>query len=61
VASPEKMAKQIEVLYNNKQLYQKIADNAYTYIRDNLSWEKYAQNVEHIFEEAIKRQKIRFP
>jgi glycosyltransferase involved in cell wall biosynthesis len=55
VASPEKIAAQVERLYNNSKLYSKIADNAYRYVRDNLSWEKYAENVERVFEDALKR------
>ena len=54
-ASPEKMAMQVEILMNDTKLRKKIGDNAYQYVRNNLSWEKYAEKVEHVFEETLAR------
>jgi glycosyltransferase involved in cell wall biosynthesis len=52
-AKPEEMAKQVELLMNNAKLRKKLEENAYEYVKNHLSWEKYARKMETIFEQAI--------
>jgi glycosyltransferase involved in cell wall biosynthesis len=54
---PEEIAKQIEMLMDDSKLRRKLGKNAYQYIKNNLSWERYAKNVENVFEQAISRPK----
>jgi glycosyltransferase involved in cell wall biosynthesis len=50
---PEEIAKQVELLMNNPKLRKKLGENAYEYVKNNLSWEKYAKNMESVFEQTI--------
>lgn len=52
-AKPEEIAKQVEMLMDDPKLRRKLGENAYEYIKSNLSWKSYAKNVEIIFERAI--------
>jgi glycosyltransferase involved in cell wall biosynthesis len=52
-ASPEEIAEQVDILMNDPSLGKKIGENAYQYVKNNLSWEKYAENVENVFQKAI--------
>ena len=52
-AGPEEIAKQVEALMNDSKLRMKLGENAYNYIKRNLSWEKYAKTVEGVFEQAV--------
>jgi glycosyltransferase involved in cell wall biosynthesis len=52
-AKPEEMAKQVELLMNNAKLRKKLEENAYEYVKNHLSWEKYARKMETIFEQAM--------
>ena len=54
-ANPEQIAKSVELLLNNTKLRKKIGDKAYEYVRNNLSWEKYARTMEKIFEQTISK------
>jgi glycosyltransferase involved in cell wall biosynthesis len=54
-AEPEEIAEQVEELMDSPKLRRKIGANAYEYVRENLSWEKYAKNVESVFEDTIAR------
>ena len=54
---PEDMTKQAELLINNADLRNKLAENAYEYVKTHLSWEKYARTMEKIFEESILKFK----
>jgi glycosyltransferase involved in cell wall biosynthesis len=56
-AKPEEIAKQVEALINNPALRKKLGENAYEYVRANLSWERYAEKVESVFQETIRRSK----
>jgi len=38
---------------NKPKLRKELGDNAYEYIKHNLSWERYAKTVESIFEQTI--------
>jgi len=50
---PEQIAKQVETLMNNPKLCREIGQNAYEYVKTNLSWEKYAREMERVFQRAI--------
>jgi len=56
-AKPEEIAKQVEMLMDNPKLGRKLGENAYEYVKNNLSWERYAQNVENVFLETISRSR----
>lgn len=56
---PEQIAKQAERLMNNLDLCRKIGENAYKHVRDNLSWEKFARNLEAVFLEVVTKSKAR--
>jgi glycosyltransferase involved in cell wall biosynthesis len=53
----EETAKQIELLIINPNLRKKIGENAYEYVKNNLSWEQYAKSMENIFEETVSNFK----
>jgi glycosyltransferase involved in cell wall biosynthesis len=59
-AKPEEIAKQVELLMNDPKLRKKLGENAYQYVKNNLSWERYAEKVESVFQEtlAFKRQTV---
>jgi len=52
-ARPEKIAEQLEILMKNPKLRKKLGENACKYVAKNLSWEKYAKNMESIFQQTI--------
>ena len=52
-ARPKEIAEQVERLMNDPKLRKKLGENAYEYVKRNLSWEKYAENMESIFEQTI--------
>jgi len=54
-ATPERIAEQVEVLLENPDLCRKLGDNAYEYVKENLSWRKYAERVESVFIETMSR------
>jgi glycosyltransferase involved in cell wall biosynthesis len=60
-AKPEQIAEQLLVLMNDAKLRRKLGQNAYEYVKRNLSWEKYAENMEIIFQQTISnfRRKLR--
>ena len=55
--SPEETANQIELLIIDRALRRKIGENAYKYVKNNLSWEQYAKSMENIFEKTISNFK----
>jgi glycosyltransferase involved in cell wall biosynthesis len=54
---PKEIAKQVEMLMNNPKLRKRIGESAYEYVKNSLSWEKYAKNVEKVFFETISHSK----
>ncbi len=58
-AEPEKIAEQVQKLINDTTLSRRIGTNAYQYVKENLSWEKYAFRVERVFEQTLSRTKGR--
>jgi len=56
-AKPEEIAKQVGMLIENQALRKKLGENAYEFVRNNLSWERYAKNVENVFRETITHRK----
>ncbi len=57
--TPEKIAEQIEILIEKPKLCKTIGENAYEYVKENLSWQNYAKNVEAVFLEEITRRKTK--
>ena len=57
-ATPTEMAEQVEKLIDDFKLRKDIGEKAYQYAKNYLSWEKYADTVEGVFEETLKRSKI---
>jgi glycosyltransferase involved in cell wall biosynthesis len=55
---PEEIARQVEMLINNPKLRANIGENAYKYVRDNLSWERYAEKVETVFKQALAKKHL---
>jgi glycosyltransferase involved in cell wall biosynthesis len=51
---PEEIAKKVETLITNPTLREKIGKNAVNYVKEHLSWEKYAKTMEEVFERVIK-------
>jgi glycosyltransferase involved in cell wall biosynthesis len=54
---PEEIAKHVEFLMNNPDLRREMGKRAYEYVKTNLSWEKYAQRVEKVFQETLHQTK----
>jgi glycosyltransferase involved in cell wall biosynthesis len=54
---PEEIARQVERLINDSGLRRRIGENAYEYVKNNLSWEKYAENVENVFQKATSHSR----
>jgi glycosyltransferase involved in cell wall biosynthesis len=50
---PEEIARHVENLIKNPSLRKTIGNNAYNYVKENISWQKYAQNIERIFQKTI--------
>ncbi len=47
------MAALVEKLIADPELSRRIGANAYAYTKENLSWKKYAKNMERVFEKAV--------
>ena len=56
-STPMKIAEQVEVLVNNPELCKRLGENAFRYVKENLSWEKYAERVEGVFRKTLTRTK----
>jgi glycosyltransferase involved in cell wall biosynthesis len=54
-ATPERIAEQVTLLLENPKLRRKLGENAYKYVKENLSWRKYAERVEAVFVETMAR------
>ena len=50
---PDETAKQIETLIQNQSFGKELGKNAYEYVRDNLTWQKYAKKMETVFEKTV--------
>lgn len=51
------IAKYLEKLINSPQLCKKLGENARRYVKENLSWENYIENMEKVFRETIYQNK----
>lgn len=56
-AKPEEIARQVEILMDDPKMRKTIGANAYEYVKNTLSWEKYAKNIERVFQDTIARSK----
>lgn len=54
---PKNMALQIENLIVNSEIRYKVGENAYEYVKKNLSWEVYARNMSFVFKRTLKNFK----
>jgi glycosyltransferase involved in cell wall biosynthesis len=52
-ATPEEIAKHVEVLLNDPRLCKRLGENAFRYVKNNLSWERYAEKVETVFRRTL--------
>jgi glycosyltransferase involved in cell wall biosynthesis len=52
-SKPEEMAEKVKLLLDNSDLRKKLGENAYDYVKNHLSWEKYARTMEVIFENSV--------
>ncbi len=48
------MANFIDLLYKDRRLKERIGKNAYNFVKKNMSWRKYGENMEKIFNEVVK-------
>jgi glycosyltransferase involved in cell wall biosynthesis len=53
---PEEIAKKVENLITDPSLREKIGKNAMNYVKEHLSWEKYAMTMEGVFEKVVKNK-----
>jgi glycosyltransferase involved in cell wall biosynthesis len=51
---PTEIADHVEYLINNPELIEEMGNNSYQYVKQNLSWEKYAKDIEKIFYHSIQ-------
>ncbi|TSC76374.1 MAG: Glycosyltransferase [Parcubacteria group bacterium Gr01-1014_33] len=54
---PKDIAHKVKELIDNPMLYQKLAREGNTFVRNSLSWSKYTDNMLRLFEEALKETK----
>jgi glycosyltransferase involved in cell wall biosynthesis len=54
---PKNMALQIKNLIVNSELRYKVGENAYEFVKKNLSWEAYAKNMALVFERTLRNFK----
>jgi glycosyltransferase involved in cell wall biosynthesis len=52
-AKPDELAKKAEMLFINPDIRNEIGKNASEYVNRNLSWEKFAERMENVFEKTI--------
>ncbi len=51
---PEEIAQKVEKLMGDSILRRKIGETASDYVKENLSWRKYAQQMEQVFKKTIQ-------
>ncbi len=51
--TPEEFVKQISLVINNQDLYERIKNEAYKHVKKYFTWDKIAVKLEHIYEEII--------
>jgi glycosyltransferase involved in cell wall biosynthesis len=52
--NPERLAGEIERLFYDPGLALELGENAYNYVKNNLSWDSYAKSMEGIFQNALE-------
>lgn len=52
--APQEIAEAVETLFREPDLYVALSRSARKFIKENLTWEKYACNLERIFQEEVK-------
>lgn len=56
--SPEEIASAIEAFLNDRDLMKKISENGILFVKENLSWKKYALQMETIFKEKFSNENL---
>lgn len=59
-AKPKEIAGHVKRLMDDPKLRKKLGENAYEYVKRNLSWRKYAENMESVFEQTISNFRRNF-
>ncbi|MFY9461868.1 MAG: glycosyltransferase family 4 protein [Candidatus Sungiibacteriota bacterium] len=54
---PEELAAAIKEVMDTPALYEKLSKRGAVFVRSNFSWQRYTQELLHVFEETKKRQK----
>jgi len=52
---PLEIADRLEFLINNPKLIDDFGHNCYVYVKEHLSWEKYAKDIEKIFSQTLEQ------
>lgn len=55
-AKPKTIAEKVENLMSDQSLREKLGRNAFNYVKDNLSWKKFAVQMEEIFKKITQNQ-----
>jgi glycosyltransferase involved in cell wall biosynthesis len=50
---PTEIAADLEVMINDQELRERIGNNGYNFVKQNLSWKKYAETMEGIFNRTL--------
>lgn len=58
---PKEMAKKVATLIDDPSLRKKLGENAHEYVKNNLSWKKYAQQMEAVFQNVIRNYRKTLP
>jgi glycosyltransferase involved in cell wall biosynthesis len=56
-AKPDEIARRVKLLMNGPKIRKKLGENAYEYVKNNLSWEKYAKQIENIFQQTLSKNR----
>ena len=51
---PKKIAEKVKMLIDNPALYEKISKNSITFVKNNISWQKYSEEMLSMFKDLIK-------
>jgi len=52
-ARPDQLAHQVKRLIEDSALRRRLGDSAHEYVKNNLSWQKYAENMERVLEQTV--------
>lgn len=58
---PMEIADRLELMIENPKLLNHLGNNCYRYVKENLSWQKFAKNMESIFQQTISQSRRETP